>query len=320
MDSAVAATMPLEEHSSIDNFQAKSRFKNFLASEGVGTDDQGNKMYIDAAAVCINAEYECNIDESIGKDMLGIDRSDSSCWRPQLPPPALLDYIKLIASKRLQLHAKLNAEKMNQDDNDDDNGKYPPKNFNDLEHALSGSALVAVGILIEELTRDLMVSWNKRNYEANKNYNTQPKEKGSNRSTTSSSQSKSSDHPRSSESDDENDNDNENEIDVSETNSSGNLKRNFHDFNGAGPLGPVSRKNIRIEARLQLQGALFKTQSDKSNKSVKAEKLKKIELEKLIGGKGRNQEVDPGPSVVTAVLLRNRLEVSKFLHADIILI
>ena len=35
-------------------------------------------------------------------------------------------------------------------------------------------------------------------------------------------------------------------------------KRKIDDVIGTGPLGPVTKRSIRIEARLQLQGAIFK--------------------------------------------------------------
>ena len=352
MHSAVAGSMPLREQlysESEENAFKRSKGSNgsmgSLGSMGsMGGDGEadllGNKMFIDSLSVCINSEYDDTTDPDAsggagvgdgGDDLLGLDRSDSSCWRPELPPSELLDYIRMIASKRIQTDSEsaqgggMGGESANgvderREQNSERNDKRKGKRKREQEGkrgvaegdvdsmvaSLSGSALVAVGVLVEELTRELIVTWRKIHAEAMKNKRL--------RARYQENCGKNNDNKN-------NFKDNTNNVNnVNSTNNSKNTSDAQKSITAA-PLGPATKRAVRIEARLQLQGANFAFIDESVNgsrgKSVNDSMGKSVNEygdESVGGGEAENDERMSGQVTndrVTPELLRNRLEVQK---------
>ena len=290
MEGAVSTKMPYkDENKSWDPLLRED--KENRASDGVGSDPIGDKLYIDAASVTINAEYETDIDNPLGDDGLGQDKSDSSCWRPELPPTALLEYITSIATQRFLAEMK-SPSVLSSVGSKNQNLHKLRKEVKCLENSLSSSALVAVGILVEELTRECIVSWSRKNQDAMQLKRTERS-------------SKNRDAPESS-----NYEDNGNRSDAAKLGE----KRKFDNIIGTGPLGPVTNRSIRIEARLQLQGAIFKPEFSDLNSDDDDEE--EIDSKKQMQNKGGNDNQrrsnlreNDKIEYVTSTLLRNRLEV-----------
>lgn len=333
MEGAVSTNIPYkDEHKSRD--VSLKEDKEDRASDGVGSDPLGDKLYVDAASVTINSEYETDIDNPLGDDGLGQDKSDSSCWRPELPPTALLEYIKTMATQRFLIELKSPSGLSSVVGNMNDNLEKSQKEVKCLEHSFGSSALVAIGILIEELTRECIVSWSKRNYDAIKLMN----------KITKREQRK---IPKNSNFDDS-----DNRLSVLENSAKvGGEKRKINDIIGTGPLGPVTSKSLRIEARLQLQGAKFKPDSlysddddEEEEENEKEEETKEneiysrvtsqneninlIESEKQSAARIKSNEKvkkiknihDSNKSkYLTPALLQNRLEVRNTLHSIFLL-
>lgn len=260
-------------------------------------DPRGNNLFLDSMDVGQNSEYEHAPDDIIkrGDEQ---DCSDSTCWRPELPSPLLLDYLRTLASQRFQSdygktrdseqHSSSDVEEqpageLRQDYSGNEDHKPDP-----LAYSLSSSAIVAVGILFEELTAEFMESWKRRHHEAT----------GKCESVQS--------------------------IDDLYTGKKRRRKRNIRKHTGGGPIGPLSIRALAIEARLQLKGAKFFSDDDNSppmrNKSsdevepviVWAKSLsrrKRESIQELRMKKSLQERKEVGPDCVTPSLLQNRLEV-----------
>lgn len=245
------------------------------SGDRLAEDPRGNQMFLDSTNVGIGSEYTRAPDE-INHIRNPEDVSSSSCWRPELPPPALLDYIRILASQRLQRECGI----------PDENGEQPPEA---LAYSLGSSALVAIGVLIEELTGEFMVSWRQKHFESKK----------SDRSTIDS---------------------------VDDIYTGKNAKRAASNVAGTGPLGPVSLRALTVEARLQLRGAKFFSDQDLKDEekneeedcyfrvsSTRVHRKSKRSI-KAAANKARANAKRARPrgfDTVTSSLLRNRLEVSK---------
>jgi hypothetical protein len=254
MDSAVAAHMITQNSNEnryhLDTVHHSGFLTDYTLAE-TGRETVGEKMISDADTVDVDCEYEGTTSNIYLKNGTVGNIGDSSCWRPELPSAALLDYLRTIAHRRHQQEIRKNYLE------EDDNVK---ENLSDsLSSSFSASAIVAVGIIVEELSREMMVSWGSRTA---KTKMTQANEGHCN-----------------------------SDGDLNDA-SSGGSKRNENKRRkrtdvGTGPLGLLSKRTLKIEARLQLQGALFRLPST-SSESFGDEKI----------------------SFVTPALLRNRLEVS----------
>ena len=299
MEGAVSTKMPYKDENKTWDPLLREDKEN-RASDGVGSDPLGDKLYIDAASVTINAEYETDVDNPLGDDGLGQDKSDSSCWRPELPPTALLEYIKSIATQRFIAEMK-SPSLLSTAGSKNQNLHELKKEVKCLENSLSSSALVAVGILVEELTRECMVSWSRKNQDATQLKRI--KRSSKNRSIPEISNSE----------------DSGNISEVANLSEVIGEKRKIDDVIGTGPLGPVTKRSIRIEARLQLQGAIFKPDLSDSNSDDDDDgddDEGERDSDKHVLNKGRNKDQRGGNSrendkikYVTSSLLRNRLEV-----------
>lgn len=251
---------------------------------GIGTGDRlaedprGNQMFLDSLDVGNSNEYTRAPDQS--HDIRSPeDKSSSSCWRPELPPPALLDYIRILASQRLQRECGVPDEAVGQ----------PPEA---LAFCLSSSALVAIGVLIEELTGEFMISWRQKHFESTMK-------------------------------------DKETIDSVDDIFTGKRTRRDDSSVTGSGPLGPVSLRALTVEAKLQLKGAkFFSDQLPLDSEETKVEeeinvpvaktcvyrisKTKAMILKRAAekaARMARKKARPTGPDTVTPALLRNRLEV-----------
>jgi hypothetical protein len=274
MDSAVSTHMLRE-----DQIEAIEPPKcGIRTGDRLAEDSRGNQMFLDSLDVGNSSEYIRAPDEA-HDSRRPEDKSSSSCWRPELPPPGLLDYIRILASQRLQRECGVPDENVGQ----------PPEA---LAYCLSSSALVAIGILIEELTGEFMVSWRQKHYESTM----------MDRETVNS---------------------------VDEIFTGKKAKREASNVRGKGPLGPVSLRSLTVEAKLQLKGAKFfsdqvpvdceeNKSKEEINISVAKSKVFRLSMKKTramkraaeeAARKARKKKRPTGPDTVTPALLRNRLEV-----------
>lgn len=272
MESAVSTHMLRE-----DQIEAIERPRYGIhKGDRLAEDPRGNQMFLDSLDIGNSNEYFRAPDEAHGSHSAE-DKSSSSGWRPELPPPALLDYIRTLASQRLQQECGVPDENVGQ----------PPEA---LAYCLSSSALVAIGVLIEELTGEFMVSWRKRYFESTV----------MDRATVDS---------------------------VDDVFTGKKAKREASNVIGKGPLGPVSLRALTVEAKLQLKGAkFFSDQAPVESEESKTEEVMVDTVRKVYrcserklnsmkraaeraARKMRKKARPTGPDTVTPALLRNRLEV-----------
>ena len=234
-----------------------------LRGDAKAEDPRGNQMFIDSLDVSQCDEYERspNIVKTPGETVNG---GDSSCFRPELPPTALLDYLRLLASHRMQ------SESGRPDD-------LQGISKDPLAQSFSSSALVAMGVIVEELTAEMLISWRRKHYEANRDC----------RKSVNS---------------------------VDDIFSGACKRKNMGDtaVKSVGPLGPPSIRALTIEARLQLKGAKFFSNQDKPKVPVRDRNGRRYSLKKAakLLKEAQTKRI-LGPDVVTPALLKNRLEVNE---------
>lgn len=262
MDGAVSTHMLREDE--ITAIAADSR--GIRKGDEKFEDPRGNQLFLDSINVRNSSEYGSAPDDVKVHGEVE-DRSDSSCWRPELPPPALLDYLRILGSQRLQSDSGTC----------DENGKQLQDS---LANCLSDSALVAVGILIEELTTEFMVSWRRKNFEATKH----------NTNTV-------------------------NSVDEVYRGTSKRKAKRKASVLGTGPLGPVTKRALAMESRLQLKGAKFFPDQDGPEESKNSEGGENDSAAEASAGNPSSSVATGGSVLMTSALLRNRLEVRDLLHA-----
>lgn len=260
MESAVATNMlrhdQVKEIASSNVTSDKSR-----RGDAKAEDPRGNQMYIDSADISQCDEYERspNIVKIAGETVNG---GDSSCFRPELPPTALLDYLRLLASHRMQ------SETGRPDD-------LSETSQDPLALSFSSSALVAMGVLVEELTGEMLISWRRKHYEANR---------GDRKSVNSVHDIFTG---------------------ICNRDEIGNIAEK-----SVGPFGPPTIRGLTIEAKLQLKGAKFFSNQNKSSPPLRDRNGKRYSLKKAAKMlKVAQSRRILGPDVATPALLKNRLEV-----------
>jgi hypothetical protein len=157
MDSAIAAHIisnDRENRNHSDKTIRKYRGSNYGA-DSTPTDFQGNQLFRDAASLFADSERTGNGSSVGNKSDIKTDKPDSSCVRPEMPSAILLNYLRKKARQRHQQEIEIANSK---EEIDEESQCLESLNF-----AFSSSALVSLGVLVEELTREYMVSWEERN-------------------------------------------------------------------------------------------------------------------------------------------------------------
>lgn len=216
MNSAVAAHM-IPNYQENRNHLEKSMKGSGRFTYGVDSamaDVQGNQLFIDADSLFADSEAIRSRSAVDNDHELRTAKPDSSCVRPEIPSTVLLNYLRNMAVHRHRQELKnYSKEGVNEED-------HCPQS---LAFAFSSTALVALGVLVEELTRECMVSWEERN-DLDRN-------KLGKRLDTS-------------------------KENVDRERKDKELKSSI------GPLSVLSERTLQIEARLQLQGASFKNSEE----------------------------------------------------------
>ena len=267
MESAVATHML--RHDQIKEITSSNLTNDkILRGDAKAEDPRGNQMFIDSLGISQCDEYERspNIVKTPGETVNG---GDSSCFRPELPPTALLDYLRLFASFRMQSES-------GRPDNHQGSSQDP------LAQSFSSSALVAMGVIVEELTAAMLISWRRKHHEANRDC----------RKSVNS---------------------------VDDIFSGACKRKNMENTaeKSVGPLGPPSIRALTIEARLQLKGAKFFSNQNKPKLPVRDRNGKRYSLKKAakLLKEAQTKRI-LGPDVVTPALLKNRLEVNEVSSLD----
>mmetsp|Transcript_15985 Transcript_15985/g.15346 ORF Transcript_15985/g.15346 Transcript_15985/m.15346 type:complete len:322 (+) Transcript_15985:243-1208(+) len=157
MDSAIAAHMisnDQQNRNHSDKTIRKYRGSKYGADSTL-SDFQGDQLFRDAASLFADSERTGSGSSLDDNSVVKTDKPDSSCVRPEMPSATLLNHLRKKARHRHQQEIEIanSKEGINEE----------AQSLESLNFAFSSSALVSLGVLVEELTREYMVSWEERN-------------------------------------------------------------------------------------------------------------------------------------------------------------